>query len=138
MKKILYSLIFFCLILILIHSCGSDRTLAPDINTILRTDEQGNVLGGDFTDWCYDSNYVGYKLYPAFPNPTDSVVHIRFSIPTVSTVKLYFDNEIFINNEQRQPGTYQITISKGTYSAGIRKIYFNANYFNCSGDIQFE
>lgn len=236
-----------------IISCNKETPTTPSTSDfgILRTDEFGNVLGGDYSDWCLhnpvdtftyvkyfyvitqnniatlrwttnkeyncygfdversvisDTNYSrlgfvhgtgttndsvsyiyfdtlqinhpNYKyrlkildtfgnfryLYqggqingfppnasfgPAYPNPTTNNLNIKFSIPRVDTISIYFaeyrtDTVFILNKERLNVGSYQIqTYNSSNYHNVQKRLYIKSgsikNADSCSlyGDIQF-
>lgn len=72
--------------------CKEDTPVVPPGNTnpgILKTDEFGNILGGDTTDWCiHDSADVSFG--PAYPNPVlGPVFRVKFHVSVSDFVKIY-------------------------------------------------
>jgi hypothetical protein len=125
--------VFFCS---LFFACGDD-SVSPanlyisDSLNILWTDEFGNVLGGDTTDWCL--NHFG----PAYPNPNFSkgTVNIQFSFTSVDTVSLYtprfgMDTVFFLKNQSLLPGTYQIQINANELGIGIKRVFISYKHNN--------
>ncbi|MBE2226981.1 MAG: hypothetical protein IAE93_06555 [Ignavibacteria bacterium] len=129
--------------------CGSGGTLIID-PTITITDQFGNMLGGDTTDWCYRGG-SGVVFNPVYPNPTRDTMNLHFSLPQADTLTLYFVNSpgdtLFIwNNEPLGVGFY--TISFSSHAAGynniIKRLYLKvkshpntSQYCRYYGDVQF-
>lgn len=128
--------------------CSEDKSMnyinipLEDDTTILSTDEFGNILGGDTTDWCYTNGNGSFELYAAYPNPTNHTCTIRFDIPLNIHVKLYFKNgqdTLFLINQPLDIGTYQTTFYNDSlhFSNQYKRIYMRAGDFYCYGDIKF-
>ena len=67
-----FSLIIVFLFAAFFHFACRDEVIPPKNDTdpgILLTDEFGNILGGDSTDWCWRGAYNGFSFGPAYPNP---------------------------------------------------------------------
>ncbi len=144
---------FYFLILTLYIGCSDNEPVTSinpfieDYTSILSTDEFGNIIGGDTTDWCFepcDSLQSCNRLLPAFPNPVNDTVNIRFDVDSNhSFVKLYFLNSstdtLTLFNDYLQSGSYWFRQSK--YSLGLsniyKRIYIEINDFTCYGDIRF-
>jgi hypothetical protein len=149
----------------------SDDTTGPDSGTdtgtteavrfsgITITDREGNILGGDSTDWCYTvaksglaalnmSIPFGYALYPAYANPSAGPVRIDYDLPQQSTVHLYIidTSETIIRNLVNQvqgPGSYSVIWDQwddfGQFvDSGIYGCQIEAGTFDCFGDIQVD
>lgn len=151
---------FFCFFIlasiVIFKGCSDDTVQTTAGNTdpgIYMTDEFGNFLGGDTTDWCLQSDTgmsLSFRYGAAYPNPTNGRrVHIQFQIPQIDTVKLYFlngtnDSTVFVN-QRVQPGTYMFTIddSLNQYANSYRRLYFSSKRYTASqfcrfyGDIKF-
>ena len=154
MKNIIifFIIIIFALsITYFINGCGNDP-VKPVTNTnpgILETDNFGNILGGDTTDWCLGTPLT-FSFGPAYPNPTlGPGVRIKFSVPTVDTVMVYFlkdatDTTVFFSRSV-MPGFYEISINDSThmYNNTYQRVYFKSKKFPSSafcrfyGDIKF-
>jgi hypothetical protein len=146
------TLIFISSILIftipLFYSCSNDPVSNSnyanlDSLNILWTDEFGNILGGDTTDWCPNN------FFPAYPNPVrhDGQLNIKFFLPSKDTVTLfliksYADTLFLIKDEVLMAGTYLISPSLINWGSGVKRIFlflkhnniFN-NYCRNYGDI---
>lgn len=147
------TLIFLIPLIILLPSCNdnsnivkpSSNVILEDDTTILRTDEFGNSLGGDTTDWCHygGPEPIVYSLSAAYPNPviTDTVA-VHFSLPYDSHIKIYFKNNadtLFVFNQYHNRGFYVMYLSKSYlgYNNQYKRIYMSADNFYCYGDIKF-
>lgn len=115
---------------------------------ILRTDEFGNVLGGDTTDWCYRDTGNVFKFGPSYPNPTDVICTLPFRLPVNDTVTIYFlngtDTNFVINKLPLPAGSHGYTLSTLNYRNVTKKVYIktkntyiHSNNCNLSGDIRF-
>lgn len=155
MKKPGYYSIIFFLTALYIVSCsdsdiiknGSGSVVDP---TILRTDEFGNILGGDTTDWCYNGG-GGVVFNPVYPNPTGDTMNLHFTLAQPDTLTLFFVNSpgdtLFIwNNYPVLPGFYDIRFSSQAagYNNIIKRLYLkvksnpnNSQYCRYYGDVQF-
>jgi len=144
------------IVIFLFYSCGdSDVTQSGNGGniidpTITITDQLGNMLGGDTTDWCYRGG-SGVVFNPVYPNPTSDTMNLNFSIPQEDTLTLYFVNSpgdtLFIwNNEPILPGYYHLAFN--SHSAGynniIKRLYLKvkrhpntSQYCRYYGDVQF-
>ena len=133
------------------NGCGDDAVTikTPTDPGIMRTDEFGNELGGDTTDWCTNDS-GGFKFNAAYPNPTVRSVKLRFYVPDFDTVMLYFlktqtDTTIFFNRPVN-PGAYTIQIFDSTdqYKNTYQRAYIKSKRFSSGarcrfyGDIKFE
>jgi hypothetical protein len=136
------------------NGCSDKTTNPPNTpeckadTTILLTDEFGNVLGGDTTDWClHDSG--GVTFGPAYPNPSFTVFRLRYYIPAIDTIKIYLlktcsDTATYFEGKVN-PGQYEIQVndSLGQYKNTYQRIYFKSKHFSASpycrfyGDVKF-
>lgn len=116
---------------------------------ILRTDELGNILSGDSTDWCFiDTSSFRSRFLPAYPNPSSGMINFRFHIPQSDTVSLYFasgiDTNFLYRREPLNAGTYTLSFNGAAYLGLYQRIYFESKYLTLSdscknyGDIKFE
>lgn len=83
--------------------------------TILQTDSNGYIIGGDTTDWCYHGG-SGVYFSPAYPNPTTDLFKLQFTIAQTDTLTLYTlrsesDTIFFMNDYEVLAGFYELTIS---------------------------
>jgi hypothetical protein len=144
---------FLAAVMVLVAGCDDKTTPPPPVNTdpgILRTDEFGNILGGDTTDWCLQ-NLPEFSFGAAYPNPTHGPsVTVPFKIPAEDTVKIFFlksggDSTVYFNGRVA-PGSYQLLIndSAGQYTNTYQRVYMSSKVnFPSSGcrfygDIRFE
>jgi hypothetical protein len=131
--------------------CKEDTPVVPPGNTdpgILKTDEFGNILGGDTTDWCiHDSAEVTFG--PAYPNPVlGSIFRVKFHVSTSDIVKIYIlksqTDTIEYYKELAQPGYYEITINDSQFVNTYQRLYFKSSHYSSSqycrfyGDVKFE
>jgi hypothetical protein len=154
-KYILRNCFVLFFVSIVIISCGDDQlptgSTGNTVDTsILRTDEFGNILGGDTTDWCY-SNPNTFNFGPAYPNPTmGSTVTVKFRTPVNDSLKLYIikssgDSVIFFN-KSFNAGVYTFTIndSINQFANTYQRIRISSvsldpsQYCRFYGDIKFE
>lgn len=156
LMKRTFSILAF-LTFILIYCCGdvdkptggNNDPKAADTN-ILRTDELGNILGGDSTDWCFINNPVS-SFGPAYPNPCiGPAFSIKFSTGVNDTIKIYFlksaHDTIVIFSGAVIPGYYVYTgnVTGQNFENTFQRLYLRSNYFitgdSCKnyGDIKFE
>ena len=118
---------------------------------ILRTDEQGNILDGDSTDWCWRGASGTFAFGPAYPNPLHTPsFNIKFTVPVRDLVKIYFienvSDTIFVENDTLQAGyyTYTVNVSNFFTPAAYWRLYMDGPSYNSSdscknyGDIKFE
>jgi hypothetical protein len=139
-----------------IYSCNNSDVInngsIPTIDTsILVTDETGRILGGDYSDWCYGTGAGERSFGVAYPNPTNDVTHVNFSLPSNDTISIFFikdnDTTFLAKNSPSSVGYYSISISGSAlrFSNSYRRLYINnksrtytshtgCNYF---GDIHF-
>ena len=154
MKQIIKTILIALSLGAVLYTCGDDSTGNNYIDLynpgIMRTDEFGNELGGDTTDWCYRGTGT-FKFFAAYPNPTmGNITHIRFNVPVTDSIKLFIlrsstDSIIYFNG-QTMPGNYEVTINDSTRSFlnTYQRVYITSKEFspgtNCSfyGDIRFE
>ena len=154
MAKHFLNLFYFFVLPFFLFCCGEDSVPPGGGNGtdpgIYMTDEFGNFLGGDTTDWCLTSGLGSFSFGAAYPNPTrGQVFRVHFQIPSADTVKIYFfngiDSTVFFNSPV-QPGTYQITVNDSTsqFANSYRRLYISSKrnssspYCRFYGDIKFE
>ncbi|RPI18269.1 MAG: hypothetical protein EHM58_05980 [Ignavibacteriae bacterium] len=131
--------------------CKED-TVTPSGNNdpgILRTDEFGNVLGGDTTDWCLQKSSSNVSFGPAYPNPSIGSMNLSFYVPADDTVMVYIlkssnDTAKYFEGPARM-GTHTFMIKNtGEYTNTYQRVYFKSKMFISSqtcrfyGDIKFE
>jgi hypothetical protein len=170
-KKTLLLVSFLAISLTLIQ-CSDDSTGPDDsgngnANTAQRfsgitlTNDKGEILGGDSTDWCYSSGKGasafsrpldvvpdGYALYPAYINPSKGPVRIDYDLPVAADVYLYIidSTEAVIRelvNENKQAGQYAVIWDQCNDSGQFvdSQIYgclMEAGNFECFGDIRID
>jgi hypothetical protein len=116
----------------------------------LQTDEFGNILRGDTTDWCFNSTSL-FNFKPAFPNPTNDVTKLDFQFSESDTVSIYYidlyEDTVYVMKDQAlNPGHYQYEISGRSLRLFGRVVRFYIKISNreeggafCRhyGDIQF-
>jgi len=146
-----FSAIFF--LTILSAGCNDKSTPPPPGDTdpgILRTDEFGNILAGDSTDWCF-INSPNPSFGPSYPNPcVGPVFTISYSSPINDTIKIYFlkpnNDSIVVFNGAVLPGSNQFNVNVSGYSFTntYQRLYLQSGNFTSSdscknyGDIRFE
>jgi hypothetical protein len=155
MKTTIYFLVTAALIIFLYNGCGDDTVVDGGGNnntadtSILRTDEFGNILYGDTTDWCYNSTGGGFRFQAAYPNPTNRTITAKFYIPENDTIKLYIKDSngrehIYINGPQAA-GTHEYLIndSLGEFLNTYQRLFITSKRYQSSvycrffGDIRF-
>jgi hypothetical protein len=150
-------LILAFLTFVLIYCCGDDNkptggngnTPTPDTN-ILKTDEFGNILGGDSTDWCFINN-PSSSFGPVYPNPCiGPAFSIKFKTTVNDTIKIYFlkssADTIVIYSGAVIPGyhVFMGNVSGQNFENTFQRLYLKSNHFitgdSCKnyGDIKFE
>lgn len=152
----LFLFLFFCCCVFYISCADDDITKSVGGNiytadpTITRTDKFGNVLGGDTTDWCSQSNTL-FEFNPAFPNPTNDTVRLRFQDPGFDTISILYvkqngDSVFVLRDLPLNPGSYQYAFSGRAnylYFTIVRfiirsKLYpVGSDYCRYYGDVQF-
>jgi hypothetical protein len=110
---------------------------AGDTNTVWLAGNKGRLFK-------YDVNYIGinsistevpskFVLYQNYPNPFNPVTRIRFDLPNsgnvMFTVYDILGKEIFVLNETKDPGMYELTFNGEKLSSGIYyyKLQFDNN-----------
>ena len=155
MKLLRTAFIPIVLALLYFASCSDDNTTNTGIYhvidpTILQTDQFGNILGGDTTDWCFNGGN-GVSFNPSYPNPTNDTLRLHFVIAQPDTLTLYFldsstDTAFLMNNHPVQNGFYELEISSKAlgYNNVIKRLYLkvknhpnNSPYCRYYGDVQF-
>ncbi len=141
------------LFFILIPFSCKDEVVPPKNDTdpgILRTDQFGNILGGDSTDWCWRGASNGFSFGPAYPNPTYPACNAKFYLPARNKVKLYFlrssNDSIILVDDTLNFGNYEITIDGASYNFlnSYQRLYIDCSFYYSSdscknyGDIRFE
>ena len=152
--KSVYLFIFLLFpIFLFYYSCSEESITnsAEDYTTILMTDTNGYVLGGDETDWCWKQcDTVTFpnlcnKVYPPYPNPSQGSMYFRFSIANDSALfKMYIlrsqSDTIYIVNEYRNAGYYLLLLNTSAFglSNGYYRVYCEMENQRCFGDVKFE
>jgi len=149
-----YSFLFVILVSVYFYTgCGEDilkKGGGEEIDTnILRTDEFGNILGGDYTDWCMDTTTGAFRFGPAYPNPTNQNVSINFFLPQNDTITLTIRNSLGGGDSVlfRGPlpaGSHTRNITGAIYLNSFREVCISSKLYspsagcNFCGDIKFE
>jgi len=153
MRTIYFVFIVF-LFAAFIHFACKDDVIPPKTNDdpgILRTDESGNILSGDSTDWCFKDTQTGFKFGPAFPNPViGNIFHIKATLPQQDVVNMYFvktgGDTIYVVNAMMPAGVVFFDINTVSYNFNntYQRLYLKCNSYpptdSCKnyGDIKFE
>ncbi|MFZ1321077.1 MAG: hypothetical protein WAT71_05930 [Ignavibacteria bacterium] len=152
-KSIFRFLILIIPVITFYYSCSEDTITnsAEDYSSILITDENGVILGGDETDWCWKQcDTVSFpnlcnKVYPPYPNPSHGTMHFRFSIANDSThFKMYIlrshTDTVNILNDYYIAGTYLMYYNTTTLGLplGYYRVYCEMDNLRCFGDVKFE
>jgi len=158
-KKYIFFLFGAVAIFILVIACSSSDPAGPvdeneiDISGITETDTEGNVLGGDLTDWCYTSskNADGiipdeYAFYPAYPNPNCGTVTLAYDLPQQDSIHIYIIDTsgsvvTELVNETQDAGSYELTwehesLGGHITDGGMYRAVMDCDGFECTGDIQ--
>ena len=157
MKLLKILLIPFIIISVSIASCtdddlvktGGGSTLIID-PTITQTDQFGNVLGGDTTDWCSNSNTL-FRFYPAYPNPANDTVKLRFQDPEQDTISILYlksngDTAYHVRDLVINPGVYEVSFNarEHLFYSGVMRFLIRSkrfpdggNFCRYYGDVQF-
>lgn len=74
-----FLILVVCVSLLAVHSCNKESPTTPSNSDIgiLRTDEFGNILGGDYSDWCIH-------------NPVDTFTTIKYFYVTMPQNNISF------------------------------------------------
>ncbi|MCF6268413.1 MAG: T9SS type A sorting domain-containing protein [Melioribacteraceae bacterium] len=104
----------------------------PEIQPML------NAIGfkEDLTDLGEEtSTELDFKLYENYPNPFNPSTQIKYSIPNTSNVKLEVFNLIgekisTLVNEEKQPGTYEVSFNGVNLSSGVYFYKISTNQFS--------
>jgi hypothetical protein len=134
-------------------SCKDD-VVPPKGDTepgILRTDEFGNILGGDSTDWCWRGASNGFKFGPAYPNPVTGITFtIPMQLPVADRVRLYYlrshSDTAVIYSDSLPAGNhgFGISVQGNNFTSAYVRFYVQCNSFSSSdscrnyGDVKFE
>lgn len=109
---------------------------------ILITDSLGNIIGGNFNQWCLaDSNNQIYAK-PPFPNPVTDTLNIIITNKkvTYSDIRIFFeDGQEVVNQRITFFGTRRYKISKSDYGYNneLKLLTIQIDSFICQGYIQF-
>ena len=157
MKTLKLTFIYSILITIFLASCSQDNVVTRGDGsmqiidpTITHTDQFGNELGGDTTDWCGNSNTL-FRFSPAYPNPANDTVNLRFQLPEQDTISLMYiktngDTSVFLRDQVLNAGVYAVQfraseyfIFSGVFRFVIRSKRFpiGGDYCRYYGDVQF-
>ena len=110
--------------IITITGCTEEKSTEPESkNTftgITETSQFGpDPIGNiDEDDW-KPIDEIGFKIFPAYPNPTDYRFVIRFSLQESATVKIVLDDK---------PMNIANTITNRKYPEGVSQLYVDALY----------
>ena len=148
-----------CFVIIMlggIYSCNNSDVVntgsIPTIDTsILVTDEDGRIRGGDYTDWRIGDSSNLRVFGPAFPNPTNNEVRVKFELPARDTISIFFlqgtDSTFLVNKQSMAAGSYvfSFTASSLGFANSYRRLYIQnkrgsyTSSSNCNnfGDIHF-
>jgi len=151
--------------LIILLDCSDKPTKSVLFADITVTDEFGNVLSWDPSDWCVPGPRpllsgvtaepqsplglpTAYYMYPAYPNPTKDSVTILYALPTDSKVKLWIINRygqdiITLTNEFETAGYKSVVwhLQDSNFrrvGSDIYRAIIEAGQFRCNGDIKVE
>lgn len=136
---------------ILLAACADGPEVCEDFefSGILMTNENLDILGGDYGDWCYESagGLVGpNRVFPAYPNPALPMIKIQWELADSSrvAVEIYnMDCDLVRNlyDGTRGPGIgnliFDFTDNSGhllppaIYGCSVR-----LGDYECRGDIQ--
>ncbi|MBX7045023.1 MAG: hypothetical protein K1X86_04220 [Ignavibacteria bacterium] len=132
-------LLFVTLLLAGVYSCSnpSESTTQEEVDPgIMWTDETGRIIRSqqnDWTDWCYDTNIVTplrTEFGAAYPNGTDSITSIPFSLAEKDTVSIYFlrnNDSLFVSHEEiLEPGYYrrEVNMYSFNFPKSYQRLYF--------------
>ncbi len=133
--------------LICFYSCKNTITSPTDPisydTSITYTDNNGVILGGDMTDWCYHCSGTScYGIKPVYPNPVTDTFNIKYSVASAIPVKLYYLNSadtVFLVNSTIESGQYSLHISANGHGLHntYKKLFIQSGGFYCSGDVKF-
>ncbi|MCK4547433.1 MAG: hypothetical protein KAW17_08320 [Candidatus Eisenbacteria sp.] len=127
--------------------CPYDVT---DFTGILETDEVGEILGGDSSDWCPSGGVVpsAHGLGPAYPNSATGAITIPFALPLATdvVVEIIDRNCVVIRtlvDASLLTGHYTVLWDLADQSgspvpADLYRCVMVAAGFYCHGDIQVE
>lgn len=147
---------FITAAIVFIKGCGDDIIQPTGGNSdpgIYMTDEFGNFLGGDTTDWCLQSDTGMASVFSfgaPYPNPTNgNIFHVRLSLPAADSIKIFFikgsNDSIMLANNYLNAGIYSFTYTDSTnqFANSYQRLYLRGKRFTESqycrfyGDIKF-
>lgn len=136
--RVTFPIIFVTTLLACLYSCSN--TVDPVVvNTdpgIMWTDETGRIIRSqqnDWNDWCYDTNIstpLRTEFGAAYPNGTDSITTVPFSLKEKDTVSIYFlrnnDSLFVIHDRVLDSGYYSAEVNMYNFSfpKSYQRIYF--------------
>ena len=154
MRTIKFFLIISVLSILIPFACKDENQVtnptAEQDPGILRTNEQGIILGGDSTDWCWRGASNGFSFGPAYPNPVTGItVNIELVLPAPDMVKLYYlcseSDTVVLFNDSLEAAHHGFGISvQGNNFTTYERFYIECSSFISSdscknyGDIKFE
>ena len=155
MRTIKFFLFIIFLLVLIPFACKDDNQVTNTTTQqqdpgILRTDEFGNILGGDSTDWCWKDTPSGFQFGPAFPNPTvGNTFKVKVTLPAQDIVTLFFikaQDTITVENIMLPAGVtfFEINVSGYYFTNSYRRLYLKCSTYapsdSCKnyGDIKFE
>ncbi|MBE2256801.1 MAG: hypothetical protein IAE65_11435 [Ignavibacteria bacterium] len=136
--KIIAYIVFVNVVLISCNPINSENVS----DKILITDSLGNIIGGNFNQWCLaDSNNQIYAK-PPYPNPVSDTLNIEISNKkiTYSDIRIFFeDGQEVVNQRITFFGTRRYKISKSDYGYNneLKLLTIQIDSFICQGYIQF-
>jgi len=150
MKNSIHALVLL-LAIVSLQSCYKEPTSISEkkIEGILLTDENGNILGGDVTDFQprpkQDSlgKPSNFSFDRAYPNPTsDNFITLKFQLPVSDSItfRMYSQsNELLVFSKIRYTAGVHTRQWGNPYSKGIYRIEMsNSNGFSSYGDVEFK
>jgi hypothetical protein len=144
------------LIGMLVVTCSSEKSTSSnnsfcEFRGITATDNGGNVISADTKDWCYAPTSqkmslssvipvpTSYSLYPAYPNPAQTVSNITFALPKETRVSVTIMGKQGLPveaSEQSYPaGVYRFVWDCSNELSGMYCVRVQAGNFSCGGDI---
>jgi len=147
MKILKLSFIPVVLLVVFVASCSDDKVITNGNGntliidpTITVTDEFGNMLGGDTTDWCGSSSTF-FAFNAAYPNPANDTVNFRFQLPEHDTISLMYlttngDTSVFVRDQVLAPGVYKMQFSSSAHLiySGVFRFFIRSKRFPTGGD----
>lgn len=160
MKKYLLFAVLLPICALLFIQCSESDPVSSEteedafdiMNEITHTDSEGNVTGGDTSDWCIPAATskieqlpTEYALYPAYPNPNLGASTIAYDLPEEVMVNIFVtDTSGTVIKElvaETQPvGRYTISwdhrdANEAPAPVGLYRINMTAGDFECYGDL---